>query len=606
MIVVIDTGININHEYFRDYQSRFLSGYEYLNKKMIYLKEVEKMYDNNGHGTGVNALLCKYSVQMNILNIIIKDYENFSAEDLQYILNYIKDNIDCNLVHLSCGIPECYNIKNIYDCCSTLYKKGIYIVSAFDNTGCQSYPAVFDNVIGIDFCREYNHIDEFDYYENSMVNIKGACLKYLLPDRKNNDYQYCEGTSFLSIYFTALIANYLSEGTIYDFESICNKLKEKAQKVYVEVHNKKPALDVFEIKKAIVFPFNKEIHSLLRFQDMLNFEIKSVLDSKYMGNINRTIGTVLQNLNDKTNLIVENIEKFDWEGDFDTVILGHLEKLEKITKQNYFEKIIEKCAQYNKKIYILDDMSSQKRKFLLNMMKKENVFFNSISTLDMQQYNKDKLYRFGRPILSVLGTSSRQGKFTLQLELRKRFLKDGYKVGQLGTEPTSKLFGFEEMIPFGYNASVHLNMEDMVFYNNSCMHEIGLKEPDIIIIGSQSQTVNSYWGNQNMYPYEQYLFLLATEPDAYILCINADDSVDYIKRTQKYIESITCAVNVGIVLFPMEKKGNDIIINDERVLSNSELQERVMYYEQMLDKKVYILGDDTSMENLYLACIDAF
>ncbi|NLC19990.1 MAG: DUF1611 domain-containing protein [Clostridiales bacterium] len=197
-------------------------------------------------------------------------------------------------------------------------------------------------------------------------------------------------------------------------------------------------------------------------------------------------------------------------------------------------------------------------------------------------------------------------KFTLQLELRRKFLQDGYKVGQLGTEPTSKLFGFNEMIPFGYNSSVHLNNEDFVYYVNSSLHRIELEDPDIIIVGNQSQTLNSYWGNQNMYPYEQYLFLLATEPDAYILCINADDSLDYIRRTINYIESITCAERIGIVLYPVEKRGQDIIINNERHLTKAELKERVQFYKKHLESDIYVLGDKNDMQGLYLKCISTF
>lgn len=52
------------------------------------------------------------------------------------------------------------------------------------------------------------------------------------------------------------------------------------------------------------------------------------------------------------------------------------------------------------------------------------------------------LYRISTPVLAVCGTSSKQGKFTLQLELRKRFCEMGYKVGQIGTEPNSLLLGW--------------------------------------------------------------------------------------------------------------------------------------------------------------------
>lgn len=39
--------------------------------------------------------------------------------------------------------------------------------------------------------------------------------------------------------------------------------------------------NIFKIKKAALFPFNKEMHSILRFEDKLDFEITDVYDTKY-------------------------------------------------------------------------------------------------------------------------------------------------------------------------------------------------------------------------------------------------------------------------------------------------------------------------------------
>ena len=44
-------------------------------------------------------------------------------------------------------------------------------------------------------------------------------------------------------------------------------------------------------------------------------------------------------------------------------------------------------------------------------------------------------------MLAIVGTSPSQGKYNLQLALRRRFLNDGYEIGQIGTEPTAQLFG---------------------------------------------------------------------------------------------------------------------------------------------------------------------
>lgn len=67
-----------------------------------------------------------------------------------------------------------------------------------------------------------------------------------------------------------------------------------------------------------------------------------------------------------------------------------------------------------------------------------------------------KLYRNPKPVLGVFGTSSRQGKFTLQLILRKHFTELGYVIGQIGTEPTAALFEMDADFHFGYNTNTDI------------------------------------------------------------------------------------------------------------------------------------------------------
>ena len=85
----------------------------------------------------------------------------------------------------------------------------------------------------------------------------------------------------------------------------------------------------------------------------------------------------------------------------------------------------------------------------------------------------------------ISGTGSQQGKFSLQLKLRNKFIQGGYKVGQLGTEPSSLLFGIDEVFPSGYGSVVNLSEEEIISRVNSQMHSIEEKNPDIILVGTQ-------------------------------------------------------------------------------------------------------------------------
>lgn len=64
---------------------------------------------------------------------------------------------------------------------------------------------------------------------------------------------------------------------------------------------------------------------------------------------------------------------------------------------------------------------------------------------------------------------------------------------------------------------------------NYALHEIELKNrPDLLLMGSQSHTVPLSMGNLGFYPVYQHGFILAGDPDAFILCIGPDDDITYI------------------------------------------------------------------------------
>ena len=86
------------------------------------------------------------------------------------------------------------------------------------------------------------------------------------------------------------------------------------------------------------------------------------------------------------------------------------------------------------------------------------------------------LYRIATPIIGVFGTSSKQGKFTLQLKLRELLLKQGYSVGEIGTEPTSQLFGKEYVFPMGYNSTVYIEHNDIISYLNAALYDISIRK----------------------------------------------------------------------------------------------------------------------------------
>ena len=104
-----------------------------------------------------------------------------------------------------------------------------------------------------------------------------------------------------------------------------------------------PCYTLEKYDKAAIFPFNKEMHSLMRFRQLLHVNITDVYDVKYSARVNASINSLL-NINSGQDFIIKNIEYIDWNS-FDTLILGHTDELIYLLHDSHF---VEK-----EKIYIV-------------------------------------------------------------------------------------------------------------------------------------------------------------------------------------------------------------------------------------------------------------
>lgn len=594
-IVLIDSGVNICHPALKNQALKGCT-LQLSDDEGIVILEGE-FADEEGHGTAVFSILQRLCKDAAIYIIkLSKDDENnesISSMLLQQALKYVDENIDCKIIHLSLGVEYCSHVKEFENVCMQLASRNTIIVSAFSNLGCVSYPAAFSCVLGVDEIRECRHFDEFEYIENSIVNIRIAATAQVLP-WGSGGFLKVAGTSFSSPHVTALIYNEINHknytiGQIYDF------LRKAALNVIKLLDEKTE--ECFVIKKAIVFPFNKEVHSLVRFSESLSFELQDIYDCKYLGNIGKSVSGLLNDTLE-TDYIIKDIENLNWEDDFDTVIIGHTEMLESITRKKYALYLLDNCVKHNKNIYMFDDHDKKYQELLEN--DSINVYLPRITKENVPRRLMGKLYCISIPILCIIGTSSKQGKFTLQNILRKKFLEAGYTVGQLGTEPSSKLYGYKEVFPMGYNSTVEIQGYDCVATVNNMLHNIEEDNPDIIITGTQAETVAASIACVENIPREQSYFLYGVNPDGFVLICNYFDDVEYVLRTIKYAEAINGAQVIAVVIFPVD---NDlrwsVLGNKQLVVNEQELVDKKKQIMDVSSKKAYVLGNKGDMQELF-------
>lgn len=149
-----------------------------------------EMNDEIGHGTAVASIIHKFVPDANlfIFKLFYEDRE-LTPKELISILNEIYVKYDVNIIHLSSGIVFCDCLSELYNVCEKLKQKNVIIVSVFDNEERISYPAAFDNVIGVDWSEQRSNGMNYIYLNNSPVNILGVgSLQKLLW--KEKEYRY--------------------------------------------------------------------------------------------------------------------------------------------------------------------------------------------------------------------------------------------------------------------------------------------------------------------------------------------------------------------------------------------------------------------------------
>lgn len=586
-IAIIDSGT-------KDYEN-ITKGYNFRVKGDNEIIIENNFHDTYGHGTAVYSIIKKNNEECNYYIFkVIDQNDTIDEKIICTALEYIFNNLDIDIINMSLGTVSLSDDR-MYNICKRLYDKGVILVSAFDNEGAISYPAAFDCVIGVDGSDLCRKVDDFIFYEDKILNVaaKGGMqrVKWCEPDNI-----IVKGSSFACAHATNKIVNIYKNG-IKSFEEILEYFKSIAIQI-IAYEEKEEKVFEYKIDRAVIFPFNKEMHNFVRYPELLDFKVMEVYDTKYSSNVGRKTTDVMIDKSVKE-YCIKNIDDIKWDL-FDTLVIGHTEKLlSYIGKENIVDSLIKEAINRGKKIYSFDRIDKAE-------YKNDNIYFPAVIDKYLPPLREGKLFYINKPVLGIFGTSSKQGKFTLQLELRKRLIDEGYQVGQLGTEPNALLFGLDCVYPVGYNRMVCLDEEEQIRYLNYKMNEIA-DGNDLIIVGSQSGTVPYEYKNTSYYTYEQVNFLMATNPDAVVLCINYYDEINYIRRSINVIEQLGECKVLGLVVFPMIPeqtwKG---MYGKRRKIRGTEAEEIKTMIIRSTGKNAYILGDSNDMKELMNKIIGFF
>jgi len=577
-IVLVDTGIDTKSPLFEN--SNNISGVAIRrNKDGLFSVESAKentmvIHDDIGHGTAIAYIIRSHNPNAELFVVKIFSSDTYSTDEelLVFALEYIIENVEFDIVNLSLGVNSIEEGNRLEAICDKYYNHNKVIISAYENKDGISFPAAFNNVLGVTSGESCYLSTDYFFVEGKMVNI---CAKGQIQKLQWSDGLQIasSGNSFACAHFSGILSTF---GSFTTWPRLFEKIQENSKGV-IQLGDISPTplvSPVSSYKKAVIFPFNKEAHSIVRFSSNLPFKLVDVYDSRYSAQVGASTNKILHD-NRLNNYIIKNIASIDWDT-FDTFILGHTDELSKLVRHDIKESLIPTIISHNKSLYAFDDISEY-----LGECNYSNVFFPHVSREQYVPAPFGKLYRQDKPVVGIFGTRSRQGKFTLQLKLRYSFLKQGYKIFQVGTEPSALLYGMEAVFPSGYNSTIDIVSDESVVYLNKLLYE-GSRNSDFIVFGGQSSVITLDEGNIKNFNYKAIDMLYGCLPDVVVLCVNVYDDMSIIYRTKNFIESIIECKVVALVVYPYYYEEDDIYT--QRLIPMSDAIFR-SNYKQMLENK---------------------
>ncbi len=562
---------------------------------------VDEIDDDNGHGTIIYRIIKKHLPLSKVL-IIKLFHENRAVDedDLIFALSYIKNNIQCKVINISLGMKICNNIKMLRNKCQEIVESGTVIVSAFDNDNCFSFPACFDEVIGVDNNDRIKNIFDYEFVEASPINVraKGGIQRIQLENGKT---AIASGSSIACAFITIVLAQACKDEKLGIAKAL-NFLKDNSIYIYSSknhTNSKENRSKFFNIFRAAVFPISKEMKAFIRFNELLSFKVIHYYDIMYSGKVGTKVTKFYENADER--IKVEDINKSAFD-DIDTLILGHLDELNKVCEYDIREKIIQEAIRHGINIYSFDPLEHYQ-----SMIDKSEIkyFYPYVCEADVPQNTFGKLYHISKPVVGIFGTSSQQGKFSLQLTLKHIFELNDYQVGSIGTEPQSLLFNMDVVYPMGYNATLYINPWQSIIYLNYQMQKLCEKDVDIIITSSQAGSASHDFNNLMDYPIKQSVFLMGVHPDALILCINIYDEISYIKNTIQVLQGHSDARVIAFVMYPLTVSTKTLFQTKE-IITYEEFEIRARLLKMEFGIPIYLLGKSEHMYRLYQDIVDFF
>lgn len=559
-VAVVDTGIDPEHPDL----APVVGGARFFEEDGA-IRRDDAHRDLAGHGTAVAGIVSSgLKARIELLSIKVVDAERGSSARVLAEAIGFAAAAGARVINISLGV-ESYGAESaarVEDACRRALAGGAVIVAAAGPPEKLPLPAALPEVIavGVAFCAsDVLHAAD----EGHVAFLARGDLQRVAWTA--GEHRLAQGDSFSAAHVSrlacrALLADpsldaagvraALAAATVHADAAERARFRDRLAAFY---RRRTPAHAAF-IRRAAIYPFNKEIHAIVRFRDLAPFELVAVADPPGMRRAGHDAGEALGE--PRAGLLIRP----DLEGaldEADTLILGHVEAL------GARHDPARRALLRGKHVYSLSRLDRPD----LTALAAERGLAVADPTVSRAEAAEllqaaapagggavdPRLHRRARldaaavplrhecPVLGVFGTSRSQGKLSVQLALRRALAARGYRVGQLATEPTGALLGASATLPLGHERGDRLGPETDARLARLLLAAVKNEErPDLVLVGGQSSVVSASreLDRLGLGSLRTLSFATAVEPDAHVLVCNVFDDARHVRRCIDALESV--------------------------------------------------------------------
>lgn len=332
--------------------------------------------------------------------------------------------------------------------------------------------------------------------------------------------------------------------------------------------------------RMLVFPYGQDCEPVIRHADLLEaqYEITALVSPAGWGKAGKEVAVGAGN---SVLLVHESFQEVTEE--FDSLFIPPFQVSVEAVENRLVDKMLALIPHISQILCTarLTEANCKKLKEACRCSSQPCDFFDFCEEKGLEAYGlaepteKNPSLKFlDVPVVIVAGVWEKTDKFEISLSLRERFLRDGYRISQVGSRDGCEMMGFHSFPKFMLQKDLDGTVKIPCF--NQWIHQMNKQEqPDVVLItipGALQDFNEQFTRGFGLLPHEVFQ---AVAPDALVMCniyMSEEENVlDELSMSCKY------KFDIAVDAFHISNLIVDVHKSEEfsRIITNSIYRETV-------------------------------